>query len=337
MSKALSFSPASATKWTVLTGPMRGTVRLMNSPEFSVGRSPECEFVIVNDPKCSRKHALVSSTGYECSITSLNDKNPVLVNGREIENAPLNDGDVITFGETQVEFNLTTVPVGGDHGALSVLDPGLDAVPRLAADPAPLAAMQAPSPPGRTRRRRIKKPTGGSGLNRLILYGTVGLIIFWLASPSGKKKAETAIRTEKQIQADIEAATKLREAAEIQNMRRVDQSVTARQAQENYVRGFRDFHKGQFERSLTSFQACLALNPEHALCNRYLRLAQRKFNELVQYQIVLGRKYREQNQYKSCRAAFRNVMVMIKDSNSPAYQEAKANFEACNAMVEGRY
>jgi hypothetical protein len=103
------------------------------------------------------------------------------------------------------------------------------------------------------------------------------------------------------------------------------------------VRGFRDYRKGQYERSMVSFQACLALNPEHVLCNRYIRLSQRKFDELVQNQVVLGRKYRDQNQYQACRASFRNVMVMVKDANSKIYQEAKANYDACNAFVEGRY
>ena len=117
----------------------------------------------------------------------------------------------------------------------------------------------------------------------------------------------------------------------------MDGSVNARQAQENYVRGFRDYNGGQYERALISFQACLALNPEHTLCNRYLRLSQRKFNEVVQYHMVLGRSYRDQSQFKACRAAFRNVMVMVKDASSTTYKEAKANYEACNSFVEGRF
>ena len=163
------------------------------------------------------------------------------------------------------------------------------------------------------------------------------LVGIWLFSGTAAKKKANALRSEQQIQQEIEEANKLRDAAEKMSLKRVDGTVTARQAQENYVRGFRDYQKGQYERALFSFQACLALNPEHILCNRYLRLGQRKFDELVQSEMVLGMKYRDQNQYKACRSSFRNVMVMVKDANSQVFQQAKANYEACDALVEGRF
>jgi tetratricopeptide (TPR) repeat protein len=160
---------------------------------------------------------------------------------------------------------------------------------------------------------------------------------YLILSDTKKKKEEFGLRTEQQMNADIESANKIKEARENENAKRLDTAPTARQAQENYVRGFRDYRKGQYERALESFQACLALDPSHVLCNRYLRLSQRKFNEMVQYYVLLGRKYRDQNQFASCRAAFRNVMVMVKDANNETYKLAKANYEACNAFIEGRF
>jgi hypothetical protein len=172
----------------------------------------------------------------------------------------------------------------------------------------------------------------------MVIYAILGIVVLLLFTGNSKKKKDAlAMRTEQQIQADIEAANKLEAAAQTSAQKKLDDSVTAKQAQENFVRGFRDYRAGQFERSLDSFQACLALNPNHTLCNRYIRLAQRRFNEIVQYDMVLGRKYRDQNQFNPCRAAFRNVMVMVKDANSLIYKEAKANYDACNALAEGRY
>lgn len=315
---AVQVSSASETKWTVLNGSMKGSVRLLNLPQFTIGRSPDCEFVLVNDPKCSRKHALVLNDGQQSYIQSLNEKNLISVNGREVERTRLSDGDVVTIGETEIRFNaLTLPPIQGPH---------------------PMYGQVAHRPgaprPSRSSGRKIK--TAGNS-RRLLIYGAIILAGIWLFNESPKKKKELELRTEQQIQADIEAANKLKEISDQQAMKRLDGSLTSQQAQENYVRGFRDYKKGQYERALVSFQACLALNPEHVLCNRYLRLAQRRFNELVQYQIVLGRKYRDQNQYKACRAAFRNVMVMVKDANNASYKEAKANYEACNSLVEGRF
>lgn len=333
---ALAIAPASATKWTVISGSMAGTMRLMNAPVFVVGRSPDCEFVLVNDPKVSRKHAQIESNGFGCDVISLNDKNLVLVNGSAVLRAPLADGDVLTFGDTKVQYNLTSSagPLALSQDDVAVV---LDEPPRSPTtwNPAPAA------PPAMTYtqrpRPRGKPKVSTSNNKRFLYYGIGALVIWWVLSPGKAKKAAQQIRTEQQIQADVEYANKLKEASETQALKKLDQTVTSRQAQENYVRGFRDYKKGQYERALTSFQACLALNPEHVLCNRYIRLAQRKFDEVVQYQIVLGRKYRDQNQFKACRSAYRNVMVMVKDASSPIYQEAKANYEACDSLVEGRF
>lgn len=320
---ALAMTPASATKWTVISGPMKGTVRLMNAPVFVVGRSPECELVLINDPKVSRRHAQIESNGYGCDVISLNDKNPVLVNGKPRERATLADGDVVSFGETEVQVNMTST--GGGSQIAIVPDMPL-AYPGINGSPAP-------KPRGRPRTPKKAQ----SNYMRWIMYGGVALLAYFILSPSKPKKPEVQMRTEQMVQAEVDKAAGDRDRAEAENVKRVDSSMNGRQAQENYVRGFRDYKKGQFERALTSFQACLALNPEHVLCNRYFRLSQRKFDDLVQYQFTLGRKYKEQNQFRACRSSFRNVMVMIKDANSAIYQEAKVNYEACDALTEGRF
>lgn len=307
-------APAATTtgKWTVMNGPMKGSVRLISAPMFLIGRSPECEFVIVNDPKCSRRHAQVESSPAGWEVLSLNDKNPVIVNGREVQRSPVQDGDLITVGGTELRFNSTVAAPSPSPSAF----PGSSPFPRMPA-----------------------RPTGTAGWSPRKIVGIgVGLVaVVWVMLPGKPKKAGTGIRTEQQVQADIEAANKLREAAEAMALKKLDQTGASQQAQENFVRGFRDYKKGQYERALISFQACLALNPDHVLCNRYIRLAQRRFDELIQYEMVIGRKYRDQNQYRACRTAFRNVMFMIKDVNNPIFQEAKANYEACDSLVEGRF
>jgi len=316
--RAVAISQAAATKWTVVSGPMKGSVRLMSAPIFIVGRSPDCGIVLINDPKVSRQHAQIETNGFGCEVLSLNDKNLVMINGKSIERATLVDGDIVTFGDTEVQFNQT---------AMSAAGTGLSVVRQGAASPAPRQR------PAHARPKQAKKPRN----NMPIIIIVLAVVGYWLFSGNTPAKKEMQIRGEQQIQADIEVAKKLRESDEAQAVKKLETSVPARQAQENYVRGFRDFKKGQYERSLTSFQACLALNPAHVLCNRYLRLSQRKFDELIQYQVVLGRKYREQNQYKACRAAFRNVIVMVRNASNPIFQEAMANYEACDRMTEGRF
>jgi hypothetical protein len=322
-SHALALSPATETKWTILSGPMSGVVRLMNSSAFFIGRSPENEFVVVSDPKCSRKHANVQWTENGCEITSLNEANPVQINGKEVPRGVLADGDIVTVGATEIQFNLTSRSSSNDG-----------------AHDTQLALADHSAMPVRSRARPQKRGHSKqkSDPKRLVIYFVLGLVVLLIFTGNAKKKKDALVlRTEQQIQADIDAANKLQEAAQNMPGKRFNETVTSSQAQENFVRGFRDYREGQFERSLDSFQACLALNPTHVLCNRYIRLAQRRFNEIVQYDMVLGRKYRDQSQFNPCRAAFRNVMVMVKDANSQIYKEAKANYDACSTLAEGRY
>ncbi len=320
---------ANETKWTVISGPMKGSVRLMTAAEFTIGRSAECEFLIVNDTKCSRQHASVQWNGTDCEILSLAETNPVMVNGREVMRTVLANGDTVTLGKTEVQFNLITrsPQTTRVHTAITVVHSPPTQITTNAFEPQPHYA----SPPPRAR-------AAPSNPGKIIFYFVLALTLLWLfTGNSAKKKAQQALRTEQQIQADIDAANKLNEVAQNLPSKRFAKTVGTQQAQENFVRGFRDYRKGQFERSLDSFQACVTLDPEHALCNRYLRLAQRRFHELVQYNIVLGRKYRDQNQFQACKAAFLNVMVMIKDVNNPAFREARANYDACKTLMEGHF
>lgn len=329
MSAAIALNPGLQTRWTIVSGGMKGAVRVMEQSQFIIGRNPECEFIILNDPKCSRRQAGIRVTSRGCEITSLNDKNPCLVNGREVHHALLHDGDIVTLGETEVQFSSGINHRDAAHGALTtVQSPDHPAHVHAHAD------GHVPAPRIKRRSKRAK-PQGNS--KRFLIYGVAGLLLYLIFSDSPKKKEAVAIRTEQHLGAEIELANKSKAAAEAENAPRLNSSIPARQAQEYYVRGFRDYRKGQFERALVSFQACLALNREHPLCARYLRLSQRKFNEMIQYYVLLGRKYRDQNQFQSCRAAFRNVMVMIKDANNETYKMAKANYEACNAFIEGRF
>jgi pSer/pThr/pTyr-binding forkhead associated (FHA) protein len=360
-SVAANLQAGTDSRWTFLTGAMKGTVQMLSLPVIIIGRNTDCNIVIVNDPKCSRTHAKVLWTSNGFEIQRLSSHNSVSVNGQDIENSSLEDGDVISIGDTEIKFNaiaLTTSISSSQQEPRSVISQATRQPSQLGTRP-PAQHMPPPQspatwgpppiyPPGVTQfpLHSSGRPMGpppqrqapqNSNNKRFYIYGFVVLIGIWLFMDSSKKKKELQIRTEQDIKADIETAKKLQETSELSHKPGPGGPLEARQAQENYIKGFRDFRKGQYERSLESFQACLALQPDHLLCNRYLRLSQRKFNELVQYHMVLGRKYRDQNQFRACRSAFRNVMVMIKDPNTPTYKEAKANFDACNTLVEGRF
>lgn len=70
---------------------------------LSIGRLPECT-ITLNDPNVSRRHAEIRPSGAGYRITDLGSTNGTLVNGRRIHEHQLADGDVLTFGATQITF-----------------------------------------------------------------------------------------------------------------------------------------------------------------------------------------------------------------------------------------
>lgn len=72
--------------------------------EITLGRSPECDFVL-NDQNISRRHALIKRTWNGFTIQDLGSKNGVLIGGKRAEGAaPIKDGDEIQIGGIKLIF-----------------------------------------------------------------------------------------------------------------------------------------------------------------------------------------------------------------------------------------
>jgi chromosome segregation ATPase len=74
-----------------------------------IGRAPGCELQI-NSSSVSRQHALVLMGPRDVIIEDLNSTNGVIVNGRKVSKALLNDGDMVMIGEAQFRFSMTLAP-----------------------------------------------------------------------------------------------------------------------------------------------------------------------------------------------------------------------------------
>lgn len=64
----------------------------------TLGRDPSCDLVL-NDPKCSRRHAVLEGEPGALSIRDSGSANGVFVNGKRVDRTPLGGGDVIQIGE----------------------------------------------------------------------------------------------------------------------------------------------------------------------------------------------------------------------------------------------
>ena len=98
-----------------------------------VGRDPSCDLVL-NDPKSSRRHAVVESGPDGLVIRDTGSANGIAVNGRKTERSPLVPGDVFRVGDVEV-----TVLGDPDAGTLVMDDVG-----SMAGGPPPKTATLPP-------------------------------------------------------------------------------------------------------------------------------------------------------------------------------------------------
>jgi hypothetical protein len=68
-----------------------------------LGRDPGCD-VVLNDSKCSRRHAIVEEAVEGLVVRDTASANGVYVNGRRVDTAPLKPGDVIRLGEVELKL-----------------------------------------------------------------------------------------------------------------------------------------------------------------------------------------------------------------------------------------
>jgi hypothetical protein len=115
-----------------------------------LGRDPASDLVL-NDAKCSRRHAVVEAGPDGLAIRDAGSANGVFVNGKKVERSPLVAGDVVRLGE--VTLKVLAEEVAGtlvmaaedieDFGGTRPVQPA----PDVSAPPPPAKAPAPPPPP----------------------------------------------------------------------------------------------------------------------------------------------------------------------------------------------
>jgi len=73
-----------------------------DTPQLVIGRIDAD--ISLDDPRVSRKHALIERYSYQFYIRDLNSKNGTFINGNRIIEGKLNPTDVITIGISTIKF-----------------------------------------------------------------------------------------------------------------------------------------------------------------------------------------------------------------------------------------
>lgn len=352
----------------VTKGPHIGLRSSFSKPMVSIGRGPENDIILSSDPRCSRRHAEIRQRDNDFVVVNLSEKNFILVNGQNVQTEILAPGSLVQIGDTEIRFN-QEVSQGKSEAAsvpsvFAVPSPTQAQAPMKAPSPvAPKAQMPArptpasapamprqqplnyggyqPPPPGAGPRPAA--PSGGPLANPKVRFygviailGLVGWFLFSSDGPKGKKDPN-AIRTSAISMQDVAAAEKRSQELLTIKKERYD-SVQYRRAQENFIKGFRDYQQGQYARAREAFQVVLNLDPENELAKRYYHLAKIKFDEFVKFNMIQGNRYREKRNWRMCQSNYSNVMTMLQNrKDDPTYKEAKQFFEECTLNLEGRY
>ncbi len=304
---------------TVLSGVEKGVIYQLVAGRVTIGRGSENNIIIKDDPKISRNHAVIKVTASSVEISDVSDRNKILVGDEEVTSRALQPGDLFQLGNTKFQFKTLAQKAELDIFSTSNLGGGIAATPKSS---------------NKTKRQ---SQNAQSKMNFYIIVGVVAILFAWLLNSNVTNKAPAKLRTADDAQLDIDANKKIVESINSDREKSGENSRQYNEAQTNFIKGFRDYRKGQYDRAIESFQACLSLFTTHPQCQRYLRLAEKKYHELIQYHMVLANKYRAQNQFAACRSSYRNAMVMIKNPADKIYIEAKSGYDACKALEGDRF
>jgi pSer/pThr/pTyr-binding forkhead associated (FHA) protein len=108
MSAAAQQKPQVQLKLSVVKGPHAGQVFQINKEKVVLGRGPENDVVLMNDPQVSRLHAEIRLVDREFEIFKISQKNAIIIDGESVDKWKLVSGSTFTIGDSEIliEFDL---------------------------------------------------------------------------------------------------------------------------------------------------------------------------------------------------------------------------------------
>lgn len=88
----------------VRKGPQLGESFYLDRPRFTVGRDPSSD-IFLNDRTVSRAHAVLTLSGGQLTVHDEKSLNGTYLNGVCVEEAVINDGDVLQIGTFQMVYH----------------------------------------------------------------------------------------------------------------------------------------------------------------------------------------------------------------------------------------
>lgn len=354
MTAAPAIKPKLRYKLKVVAGPHLNEVYGLEQESISIGRGEDNQIKLIQDARISRAHVEIVWTGTAYRFRNTSQKNFVMLDGQVKEDGVLVPGSRLQLGETVIEVfeegpilvSTSVAPPAPVAAPATAHTPAMRAQVQAAAAAKPSAprsmvgvAGQSPAPARPLKQKRspsYSSPQDSGKKNFYLIIGAVVLIFGWILTQPTKPKDLKTFRTSQQVEYDLLQSTG--EKKKLEERLQTMQTETAKRAQENLIKGFRDYQQGNYSRARDNFQVVLNLDPENEIAKRYYHLSKIKFDELLQFNILQGLRYRDKKNYRMCRSSFQSALVMIQNNqNHPKYREIKNFFDECNLGLEGRF
>lgn len=332
---AAAVLPRTGFKFTIAvrSGQDAGAVYQLLPPRVALGRDPESNNVVINDPKVSRNAAVIEFSPENIFVVDLTGRGKVAVNGRTAERTSIRGGDVIRLGDTELQFVVE---------AMNIAAPNLPAVHHEQgfAVPSGMAPPPRQAPPNHGHHASIRTPQkgGNRGMFYMIVLLVFGGLIYVGMSDSVAKKLDRGLRTTSEIEKEIsETDARVAEVTKKRSFRTEEEKSRYEEAQKHYIEGFRDYQKGNYSRAMRSFETARAIDPEHVLARRYYRQAEKQRDESVTQLLLEGRRYREKNMFARCAAAIEKALVLMPNKDDIKFKQADAMKKECDLLQDRRF
>lgn len=318
-------APVQALILCVLSGSDKGVAYRLVSQKITLGRDPDND-IVLNDSRASRHHCVISISGSQIIAKDVGSKSGIFINGQKFQETMLSLNQPFQVGDTLLCLKWTGTPEN-QTSALQTRGPS--------------APSNRPSPQMSVMGGSVSRGPPQQKSSKSAFYGAValiGILLFFVLTQTPKKGGKDyGLRTDAQIEEDIQSVQKRKDDIFREKVAAGVFNSQAGEAQAAYIQGFRDFREANFNRAIQSFTAALALNPDHVLASKYKRLAEKKLDELIQYNMLEGKRAYDQNRFELSRAAYRNVLIVLNDPNNHIYQEAKERLQEVELLLKGRY
>ncbi len=304
MSSALSQLSAQKYLLEILEGPDKGAQYQVVSGDIKIGRGDQND-VILHDPRCSREHAVLKITPQAIFIEDRGSSTGLSVDGQKGSRAFLSHGSKIKIGSTVFVFKKVS---SGENSPATQ-------------QPSNLSNYNLPP--------KDKKSADG----RLRFYVIVGVVLLGVVLLLNSNSPEPIVPERISIDEEIESSKRRQDLLMKEQMRGGKASRQYLDAQASYTKGLRDYREGLYKSAVSAFSAAVAIYPEHPTARRYLRLAQLKLDEQIQFLMQEGTRAMEKNRYQQAKSAFKNAMLLISDPENKVYIEARERYNECVLLL----